>query len=69
MVRRGGSGAAHECGNVDSFRRAKFADPGVTATGARRASVGLRGLATLWINTGTLCNLACAGLLHRVEPP
>ena len=47
---------------------AKFADPGVTATGARRASVGLRGLATLWINTGTLCNLACAGCYIESSP-
>jgi pyruvate-formate lyase-activating enzyme len=38
---------------------AKFRDPLVTAKGERRASVALRGLETLWINTGTLCNLAC----------
>ncbi|MFN2101057.1 radical SAM protein [Altererythrobacter sp. MF3-039] len=39
--------------------RAKFADPAVTADGEARASVDLRGLETLWFNTGTLCNLAC----------
>ena len=38
---------------------AKFRDPRVTARGERRAWVGLRGLETLWFNTGTLCNLAC----------
>lgn len=38
---------------------AKFRDPLVTARGERRAEVALTGLATLWINTGTLCNLAC----------
>jgi hypothetical protein len=38
---------------------AKFRDPSVTAKGERRASVALERLETLWINTGTLCNLAC----------
>jgi hypothetical protein len=38
---------------------AKFRDPLLTARGERRASVALTGLDTLWINTGTLCNLAC----------
>jgi len=37
----------------------KFRDPDVTATGARRASVGFQALETLWFNTGTLCNLTC----------
>src|SRR5207249_8349936 len=37
----------------------KFQDPFVTATGERRAQVALRGLETLWFNTGTLCNLTC----------
>lgn len=38
---------------------AKFRDPFVTAKGERRAAVALGQLETLWINTGTLCNLAC----------
>jgi uncharacterized Fe-S cluster-containing radical SAM superfamily protein len=38
---------------------AKFRDPFVTAKGERRAAVALERLDTLWINTGTLCNLAC----------
>jgi uncharacterized Fe-S cluster-containing radical SAM superfamily protein len=38
---------------------AKFRDPFVTAKGERRAHVELQRLETLWINTGTLCNLAC----------
>lgn len=38
---------------------AKFRDPLVTARGEQRAEVAMTGLATLWINTGTLCNLAC----------
>ncbi|HZF43233.1 MAG TPA: radical SAM protein [Sphingomonadaceae bacterium] len=38
---------------------AKFRDPLVTARGEPRAQVAMTGLRTLWINTGTLCNLAC----------
>ena len=38
---------------------AKFRDPELTAKGERRARVALDRLETLWINTGTLCNLAC----------
>lgn len=39
--------------------RAKFQDPLRTVLGDARASVTLEKLDTLWINTGTLCNLAC----------
>lgn len=39
--------------------RAKFQDAHVTALGERRAHVAMERLDTLWINTGTLCNLAC----------
>jgi hypothetical protein len=38
---------------------AKFRDPLRTARGEVRAQVSLAALRTLWINTGTLCNLAC----------
>ena len=38
---------------------AKFRHPLVTAAGEPRAVVGLAALDTLWLNTGTLCNLAC----------
>jgi uncharacterized Fe-S cluster-containing radical SAM superfamily protein len=37
----------------------KFDDPFLTANGERRAWVSLKGLETLWFNTGTLCNLTC----------
>ena len=37
----------------------KFDDPFLTANGERRAWVKLKGLETLWFNTGTLCNLTC----------
>lgn len=47
---------------------AKFNDPKLTATGERRARVELTGLRTLWINTGTLCNLACANCYIESTP-
>jgi uncharacterized Fe-S cluster-containing radical SAM superfamily protein len=37
----------------------KFQNPFITAKGERRATVRLKSLDTLWINTGTLCNLTC----------
>jgi predicted phosphodiesterase/pyruvate-formate lyase-activating enzyme len=37
----------------------KFQNPEFTADGSRRAQVELKSLATLWFNTGTLCNVAC----------
>jgi len=37
----------------------KFADPLFTRDGAPRASVPFTALKTLWINTGTLCNIEC----------
>ena len=39
--------------------RTKFRDPLRTMLGDARAKVALERLETLWINTGTLCNLAC----------
>ena len=38
---------------------AKFTNPDWTAGGDARARVALEGLRTLWINTGTLCNIIC----------
>jgi uncharacterized Fe-S cluster-containing radical SAM superfamily protein len=46
----------------------KFRDPGLTATGERRAWVALEALKTLWINTGTLCNLACENCYIESTP-
>ncbi|HWH18146.1 MAG TPA: radical SAM protein, partial [Allosphingosinicella sp.] len=40
----------------------------VTAKGERRASVTLGRLETLWINTGTLCNLACKSCYIESSP-
>jgi Radical SAM superfamily/4Fe-4S single cluster domain len=47
---------------------AKFVDPLVTAKGERRAHVALERLETLWINTGTLCNLACKSCYIESSP-
>ena len=47
---------------------AKFRDPLVTAKGDKRAWVGIDRLDTLWINTGTLCNLACASCYIESSP-
>ena len=46
----------------------KFADPHMTADGSPRASVALERLETLWLNTGTLCNLACAHCYIESSP-
>ena len=47
---------------------AKFRDPSVTAKGETRATVALRGLETLWFNTGTLCNLTCRNCYIESSP-
>lgn len=46
----------------------KFRDPLMTAKGERRAHVALERLETLWINTGTLCNLACRNCYIESSP-
>ena len=46
----------------------KFRDPATTARGERRAVVALSGLRTLWINTGTLCNLTCRNCYIESSP-
>lgn len=47
---------------------AKFRNPDVTAKGEQRASVPLTRLDTLWINTGTLCNITCANCYIESSP-
>jgi organic radical activating enzyme len=46
----------------------KFQDPDWTAKGEKRASVGLDRLVTLWINTGTLCNITCRNCYIESSP-
>ncbi len=45
--------------NAPYLAPGKFADPLVTLKGERRALVAFGGLRTLWVNTGTLCNITC----------
>ena len=46
----------------------KFRNPDVTASGEPRAQVALWRLETLWINTGSLCNIACAHCYIESDP-
>jgi len=48
--------------------RDKFSDPEWTASGDRRAAVALTRLETLWVNTGTLCNIECANCYILSSP-
>ena len=47
---------------------AKFRDPLMTAKGEARASVRLAALRTLWVNTGTLCNITCRNCYIESSP-
>jgi sulfatase maturation enzyme AslB (radical SAM superfamily) len=47
---------------------AKFCDPDWTATREPRATVALARLETLWINTGTLCNITCQNCYIESSP-
>ena len=47
---------------------AKFTHPDITAKGERRASVALDKLETLWINTGSLCNIECVNCYIESGP-
>ena len=49
-------------------KHARFADPDWTANGERRARVPLTSLRTLWINTGSLCNIACRNCYIESSP-
>ena len=49
----------HLRGNRNAFKAGKFNNPLLTAKGEERAEVRLESLDTLWINTGTLCNITC----------
>ena len=51
-----------------AFPTAKFSHPDVTAKGETRASVGWTGLKTLWLNTGTLCNIECTNCYILSSP-
>jgi hypothetical protein len=46
----------------------KFEHPDWTAARERRATVALERLETLWINTGTLCNITCQNCYIESSP-
>ncbi|MEO0816473.1 MAG: radical SAM protein [Pseudomonadota bacterium] len=46
----------------------KFADPDTTVKGEARAKVAYNGTKTLWLNTGTLCNIECANCYIESSP-
>ena len=47
---------------------AKFCNPTTTAEGKARATVAVTKLRTLWLNTGTLCNLTCENCYIESSP-
>ena len=53
---------------ADAHALGKFQDPDLTAKGEPRAKVGLDRLETLWINTGTLCNITCVNCYIESSP-
>lgn len=53
---------------MNEFASLKFNHPDITAKGEARASVTFRRLETLWINTGTLCNIECAHCYIHSSP-
>lgn len=59
-IARNGSGAG--------LARKKFQDPDWTANGEPRATVPLMRLETLWINTGSLCNIECVNCYMESSP-
>lgn len=54
--------------SVPQLNPQKFSDPKVTAKGEARAEVALERLDTLWINTGTLCNIECINCYIESSP-
>ncbi len=58
----------HHSVNAKPIDARKFRDPYVTAKGETRAQVALTTLKTLWINTGTLCNITCVNCYIESSP-
>jgi len=65
---RGGDGSGTMQAETALRRDGKFVDPAVTLSGQKRASVRLAALRTLWLNTGTLCNIACTNCYIESSP-
>lgn len=58
--------SSFDSGEQNVFK--KFEHPDITAKGEARASVYLDKLETLWINTGTLCNIECVNCYIESSP-
>ena len=54
--------------NIPRLSEGKFKNPVITAAGEPRATVPLSRLSTLWINTGTLCNITCRNCYIESSP-
>ncbi|MEM9012820.1 MAG: radical SAM protein [Pseudomonadota bacterium] len=54
--------------SAEAHPLAPFEDARITAKGEARAAVPLAGVRTLWFNTGTLCNIACANCYIESSP-
>ena len=54
--------------NIPRLSEGKFKNPVTTAAGEPRATVPLSRLSTLWINTGTLCNITCRNCYIESSP-
>jgi len=46
----------------------KFSNPETTIDGQARAHINFDGLKTLWVNTGTICNIECVGCYIESSP-
>lgn len=53
---------------ADKAGKEKFTDPDLTLKGEPRAQVPLKHLDTLWINTGSLCNITCVNCYIESSP-
>jgi uncharacterized Fe-S cluster-containing radical SAM superfamily protein len=51
-----------------AVEREKFRDPAWTTRGQPRATVSLSALKVLWFNTGSVCNITCAGCFMESSP-
>jgi uncharacterized Fe-S cluster-containing radical SAM superfamily protein len=67
-INYGAARVNHHSVNARPIDAQKFRDPFVTAKGEARAQVSLTALETLWINTGTLCNITCANCYIESSP-
>ena len=54
--------------NATAKQLGKFEHPDLTADGRQRASIALKQLDTLWVNTGTLCNIECGHCYIESSP-